>query len=204
MGYPPPSRPLTGPSGVRRASRARRQAASASASAPTGPRSDVGVDHDARDTMAGTAPARIRRITSGGARRRLLRQLSAGPRVRMLLGSMLAAFAAWLFLPVPALTATVPPPARTSAQPGLPWLSTDGSRIVDSLGRAVLLRGFNDDALLEPTMHPSPLDATDAGLMQQSGFDVVWLPIAWSQLEPQRGYFDPTYLDNVTRAVALL
>ena len=154
--------------------------------------------------MAGTAPARIRRITSGGARRRFLRQLSAGPRVRMLLGSMIAAFTAWLFLPVPGLTATVPAPARTAPQPGLPWLSTEGGRIVDSLGRTVLLRGFNVDALLEPTMHPSALDATDASLMQQSGFDVVRLPIAWSQLEPQRGYFDPTYLDSITRAVAVL
>ena len=148
--------------------------------------------------MAGTAPARVRRITSGVARRRRIRQISIGPRVRMLLGSMLVAFAAWLFLPVPALTATVPPPSRAAAQPGLPWLSTSGDRIVDSTGRAVLLRGFNVDALLEPTMHPSPLEATDAALMQQSGFD------AWSQLEPERGYFDSTYLDSITRAVALL
>lgn len=122
----------------------------------------------------------------------------------MLLGSMLAAFTAWLFLPVPALTATVPPPSRPPAEPGLPWLSSHDERIVDPSGRTVLLRGFNDDALLESTVDPAPLDATDAGLMQAAGFDVVRLPIAWSRLEPHRGDFDAKYLDTIARAVALL
>jgi endoglycosylceramidase len=53
-------------------------------------------------------------------------------------------------------------------------------------------------------VHPAPLDATDARLMQQSGFDLVRLPIAWSKLEPQRGVFSQPYLDRIAYAVSLL
>jgi endoglycosylceramidase len=122
----------------------------------------------------------------------------------MLLLLLVAGFVGWIFLPVPALTATVPPAHRPTAQPGLPWLSVSHQSIVDGAGRRVLLRGFNDDALLESTQHPAPLDATDATLMQLSGFDVVRLPIAWSLLEPQRGQFDEHYLDRVAAAAAML
>src|SRR5205814_8216839 len=65
-------------------------------------------------------------------------------------------------------------------------------------------RGFNDDALLEPTIEPAPLDDTDATLMQQYGFDVVRLPIAWWLLEPEEGYFNAGYLDEIAADVALL
>lgn len=144
-------------------------------------------------------PARPRR--AGGSH---MRERAPGPRTRMLIALLLAGFAAWIFLPVPGLTASVPPPDRPPAQPGLPWLSVSANRIVDSAGRRVLLHGFNDDALLESTQHPAPLDATDASLMERSGFDVVRLPIAWSLLEPQRGHFDMGYLDRIAAAVALL
>ncbi|MGH7685842.1 MAG: glycoside hydrolase family 5 protein [Candidatus Dormibacteria bacterium] len=122
----------------------------------------------------------------------------------MLLALLLGGFAAWLFLPVPALTAVVPPPQRPAALPGMPWLSVADDHIVDSTGRTVLLHGFNDDALLESTVHPAPLDETDAQLMEQNGFDVVRLPIAWSNLEPHRGVFDDRYLDRIAAAVSLL
>ncbi|HYL72043.1 MAG TPA: cellulase family glycosylhydrolase [Candidatus Dormibacteraeota bacterium] len=124
--------------------------------------------------------------------------------MRFLLLAFLGAFGVWLFAPVPGLSASVPRPERGPAQPGLPWLSTAAGRIVDSTGRAVTLRGFNDDALLEPSMHPAPLDDTDATLMRSSGFDVVRLPIAWSLLEPQRGRFDDAYLERIARAVQML
>ncbi|MBV8528431.1 MAG: cellulase family glycosylhydrolase, partial [Candidatus Dormibacteraeota bacterium] len=135
---------------------------------------------------------------------RRLNELAPGPRVRMLLALLLGGFGAWLFLPVPALTATIPPPDRPAAMPGLPWLSVSGGAIIDGSGRRALLRGFNDDALLERTVHPAPLDATDARLMQQSGFDLVRLPIAWSMLEPHRGVFSQDYLDRIAAAVSLL
>ncbi|MFN2581780.1 MAG: glycoside hydrolase family 5 protein [Candidatus Dormibacteria bacterium] len=122
----------------------------------------------------------------------------------MALALLVAAFSGWIFLPVPGLTASIPPPDRAPALNGLPWLSTRGNEIVDSAGRAVMLRGFNTNTLLEPTVWPAPLDTTDATLMQQSGFDVVRLPIAWSLLEPHRGHYDASYLDRITAVVTLL
>jgi len=111
----------------------------------------------------------------------------------------------WFYLPVSALSVDVGAPTRPVARAGLPWLSTDRAHIVDASGRTVLLRGFNDDALLEPgTVHPAPLDETDATMMQRSGFDSVRLPIAWSRLEPERGRFDTAYLEQIAAAVDLL
>jgi len=135
--------------------------------------------------------------------RRLHKRLR-GPRFLGRLALVLMAFGVWLVLPVPALTATVPAAARPAAQPGLDWLSVRQQRIVDSVGRTVLLRGVNDDALLEPTVHPAPLDTTDAAIMQASGFDVVRLPIAWSLLEPEHGRFDTAYLNTIVSKVSLL
>ncbi|MGH7775719.1 MAG: glycoside hydrolase family 5 protein, partial [Candidatus Dormibacterales bacterium] len=91
-----------------------------------------------------------------------------------------------------------PPPG------GLEWLSTDGSHIVDSEGRTVALRGFNDDALLSSNPKNRPIDATDAELMRRSGFDVVRLPIAWSLLEPERGRIAQPYLDRIVATVHML
>jgi endoglycosylceramidase len=110
----------------------------------------------------------------------------------------------WAYLPVPSLRVDLPPQSRP---PGvLPWLQVaDDARIVDAQGRAVLLRGFNDDALLEAdTVGPAPLDLHDVEVMQRSGFTVVRLPVAWSRLEPQRGVWDGAYLDEVRRDVALI
>jgi endoglycosylceramidase len=115
---------------------------------------------------------------------------------------MLAAGWLWAYVPVPALAVSLPP---ASQPPGvLPWLSVSGSRIVDSSGRSVLLRGFNTSALLEPdTVVPAPLDERDIVEMQQSGFTVLRVPIAWSRLEPVRGAVDTAYLDSVARLVSL-
>ena len=112
------------------------------------------------------------------------------------------AVAAVVYLPLPALTVRVDPerPAATS----LPWLSARQGQIVDSEGRTVLLRGFNDDALLQiggaPT--PPPLTEADAALMQAEGFDVVRLPISWSLLEPAPGRFSRSYLHQIAALVA--
>ena len=127
------------------------------------------------------------------------------PRLRLLALLVGIAIVTWLLLPVPALTAVVPAAGpRPAALPGLPWLSTADSRMVDQSGRGVLLHGFDDDALLESTMHPAPLDPADASLMEESGFDVVRLPIAWSLLEPERGQFSTAYLDRIASTVAML
>ena len=150
---------------------------------------------------------RWQRPSSAWGRRRVTRTTERGgaPRLRLLASLVVIAVVAWLLLPVPALTAGVPAAgSRSAAQPGLPWLSTADDRMVDQSGRSVLLHGFDDDALLESTMKPAPLDATDASLMEESGFDVVRLPIAWSLLAPERGQFSTAYLDRIASTVAML
>ena len=132
-------------------------------------------------------------------------EAGAGPQLRLSLLLAGLAAVAWYLLPVSALSVDLPPAERSAApRPGLPWLHTAGGRIVDATGRAVLLRGVNDDALLEDGVRHAGLDETDAELIQASGFDVVRLPIAWSRLEPERGVFDSAYLDQVAAAVAML
>ncbi len=131
-------------------------------------------------------------------------QLGGGPRLRLLALLLPLSFAAWLVFPVPGLTAVVPRADRPSAQPGLPWLTTQGERIVDSSGRNVLLHGFDDNTLLERSQYPGVLQPSDAALIESSGFDVVRLPLAWSKLEPKRGVFSAAYLDEVAAVVHLL
>ncbi|HEV7677535.1 MAG TPA: cellulase family glycosylhydrolase [Candidatus Dormibacteraeota bacterium] len=118
---------------------------------------------------------------------------------------MLVAGLGWAYAPVPPLSVSLPDPARPAGG-ALPWLHVENAaHIVDESGRAVLLRGFNDSALLErDSVNPAPLTERDAQVMQQSGFTVVRLPVAWSRLEPERGHIDGTYLDEVQRDVAML
>lgn len=104
------------------------------------------------------------------------------------------------------VSASVPPADRRPGTFG--WLSLSHGRIVDGQGRTVLLRGMNVDNLTDPRNDelgpPTPLDARDAQLMQQAGFDVVRVPIAWSLLEPLRHRYDLSYLARVVRTVRLL
>ena len=105
--------------------------------------------------------------------------------------------------PLPALAASLQPqrpPAGT-----LPWLSVRGGQIVNSQGDSVILRGFNDDALLQSGRAPlpPPLTMGDALLMRAQGFDGVRIPVSWSLLEPRPGYFSRTYLRQVEAMVAL-
>jgi endoglycosylceramidase len=109
------------------------------------------------------------------------------------------------YWPAGSLTATVPPARYGPDQGSLSWLRTDNGQIVDEVGRKVLLRGFNDDALVSyPNHPPATIDESDATLIQQAGFDVVRLGIDWSQLEPLRGRFDQAYLDRVAAVVGML
>jgi endoglycosylceramidase len=133
-----------------------------------------------------------------------LAQLGGAPRLRLLALLLPIAFAGWLVAPVPGLSARLPAPERPAAQPGLPWLSTEGGRIVDASGRNVLLHGFDDNTLLEQSQYPGVLQPSDAQLMEASGFDVVRVPLAWSKLEPKRGVFSTGYLEQIADVVHLL
>src|SRR5690606_30419358 len=76
-------------------------------------------------------------------------------------------------------------------------------RIVDDLGRDVLLRGVNITSLGEYWQgdpdEPATLPTTDADwdAMAARGFSVIRLIVHWSRIEPVRGQFDDAYLDEV-------
>lgn len=86
-------------------------------------------------------------------------------------------------------------------------LSTSGLRIVDSVGRDVILRGANVNSLGEywqgvPSLDPTiPVTDADWDLMATHGFSVVRLLITWSRVEPARDVIDDAYLDTVEAAV---
>ncbi|MEY2468733.1 MAG: endoglycosylceramidase, partial [Actinomycetota bacterium] len=102
--------------------------------------------------------------------------------------------------------------AASAAEPGLrPLHATHGAgaRIVDDLGRTVILRGVNVNGLGEyyqewPDL-PSTLPLTDADFAEiaADGFNVVRLLITWSRLEPSSGAIDAAYLDRIAATVAM-
>jgi endoglycosylceramidase len=129
--------------------------------------------------------------------------------VRRALGLLVVALVGiWIVMgiwPLPALSVHGGAGAVSSDDPALPWLRISGGQVVDTTGRTVLLRGFDDGALvLYPYEPPAPIDEQDALLMQRSGFNVVRLAIDWAQLEPTRGRIDNTYLDRVVTTVRML
>jgi endoglycosylceramidase len=101
-------------------------------------------------------------------------------------------------------------------------------QIVDSGGRAVLLKGVNADGLVDyyrPDLKPPyptnpgsysggacpPDDPTVEGVdicqydfsqLGALGYDVIRLNISWSLLEPTPGTIDQTYLDRIEQVVA--
>src|SRR3990172_7322979 len=72
------------------------------------------------------------------------------------------------------------------------FLSVQGTQIVDSDGRPVLLRGVNYPGYDSgnPRLHSEAAYETFA----RSGFNVVRLPISWGNLEPYPGMFYESYL----------
>ncbi len=102
----------------------------------------------------------------------------------------------------------VPGAAKVSDVVQLRPLSTSADlRIVDDLGRDVLLRGANVNSLGEywqgDPAHPSTIPVTDADWaeMASRGMSVVRLIVTWSRIEPQPGQIDQLYLDLVDQTV---
>jgi endoglycosylceramidase len=85
-----------------------------------------------------------------------------------------------------------------------------GGRIVDALGREVLLRGVNVNAFAEYWAHDPalfttyPLTETGVDLIASIGWNCVRLLISWSRVEPAPGVYDEAYLDEVEEAVEWL
>ncbi len=131
-----------------------------------------------------------------------------------LLASGIGAGATAPALATPAAPVVGAAPAMTAGAPGgtgpieLRPLSTSADlRIVDDLGRDVLLRGANLNSLGEywqgdPATAPTiPVTDADWAAMSARGLSVVRLIITWSKVEPQPGVIDHAYLDAVDAQV---
>jgi endoglycosylceramidase len=104
--------------------------------------------------------------------------------------------------------ATAPQPQAAVQGP----LSVADGRMVDALGREVLLRGVNarvrglfdvtfDDGRQELETIPVFTGDDCAFLSTQLGLDALRLPVNWSAVEPVRGEYDQDYLDAITTLV---
>jgi endoglycosylceramidase len=122
-----------------------------------------------------------------------------------------------LVLLVAACDAGIPdPPPRPFPDPfRLPALHAEpdpeaGGRIVDALGREVILRGVNVNAHVEywqadPARFTTfPLTSKDADRIAGIGSNVVRLLLSWSRVEPAPGVYDEAYLDEIAAAIRML
>jgi endoglycosylceramidase len=98
-------------------------------------------------------------------------------------------------------------PARSVLEPRP--LHAERGRIVDDLGRQVVLRGVNVNALAEywkgsrfPTVFP--LASRDPARMRAIGWNAARLLVSWSRVEPARDRYDDAYLRRVQRTAARL
>jgi endoglycosylceramidase len=105
---------------------------------------------------------------------------------------------------------STPPHTKPSQDTSLlPLHATRGARpaIVDSMGRQVLLRGVDFNALgdyfqANPTEAPVvPYSPSELDQMAAQGFNVIRLTISWSKLEPTRGRIDTQEIDRIRQVV---
>jgi endoglycosylceramidase len=117
------------------------------------------------------------------------------------------AVGAVLLAPGSTASAADPPAAPPAADHPLHVAHGPSPRIVDDLGRTVLLRGVNVNALGEyyqewPDLPSTrPLGDADDAAIAAHGFDVVRLVVSWSRIEPERGHLDPAYLALVRQQI---
>jgi endoglycosylceramidase len=77
--------------------------------------------------------------------------------------------------------------------------------LADGAGHALLLRGSNDNALVEyATDYPEAPTVTESDFAEMSalGFNFIRLPVSWSRIMPKPGKFDQGYLDRVAEVVS--
>ncbi len=128
-----------------------------------------------------------------------------------------------LLLAVPLLTRAPAAPGPRPVEPATPVAVSGGLErlhllpaagedalpvIGDVTGRQVILRGVNVNQLIDYHLRDpaipatAPLTDADFAGIAALGFNVVRLGMSWSQLEPRRGEFDQSYLQQIRAAVA--
>ena len=81
----------------------------------------------------------------------------------------------------------------------LPWLHVVGKWVKDEEGNIVVLRGAN---YMGAEFGWFNHKESDYARMKSWGFNVVRQPIAWSYVEPSRGYYNESYLEYVDKLVS--
>lgn len=118
-----------------------------------------------------------------------------------------AGITAWSTFPDGDQALVVPEPAPVAGP-----LRIDGSNLVDSMGRVVVLRGTNlvkkSEPYLAPTSSgstpgewPEVFDGDDFDYLHRMGFNALRLGVWYHKLIPEVGVIDTEYLDRVDEAV---
>jgi endoglycosylceramidase len=84
-------------------------------------------------------------------------------------------------------------------------VTTTGDYLTNSDGQVVLLHGLNEvykEAPYEPASDGFSND--DAEFLAANGFNVVRVGVIWSELEPEPGVFNSSYLDSIESTVNTL
>ena len=129
-----------------------------------------------------------------------------GTRVFQLAAGVVAVLAVTVTLIAPATGAAATTQASAEGVPA-GFLRAEGTVIADGNGNEVLLRGVNVNQLVDfyrpraDVEDTRPLTEDDFAGIAEQGFNVVRLGLSWSALEPERGEFDQTYVDQITEAV---
>jgi endoglycosylceramidase len=102
---------------------------------------------------------------------------------------------------------TVPADPTQAGDPdgSLQSLGTSGGWLTNSDGQVVMLHGLNEVYKIAPgDPLASGFDDDDAAFLAENGFNAVRVGVIWSDLEPEPGVFEPTYLNSIEQTVQTL
>src|SRR3984885_9376736 len=102
---------------------------------------------------------------------------------------------------------TLPAGLAPTADPGgsLLSLGTSGSFLTNSDGQVVTLHGLNEVYKIAPgDPLSSGFNDDDAAFLAENGFNAVRVGVIWSDLEPDPGVFNTSYLNSIESTVQTL
>jgi endoglycosylceramidase len=84
-------------------------------------------------------------------------------------------------------------------------VGTSGGWLTNSVGQVVMLHGLNEVYKMAPgDPLASGFNNDDAAFLAENGFNAVRVGVIWSDLEPEPGVFDATYLQSIEQTVQTL